>query len=187
MTNFFCLEAQLTTGQRSVILISFSLQTRDLIKMLSVQDGALLRYHVPGIVCVCVYVHGCACVWVCACIYWNALLQRQAWSGHRRECKSLRSLLPRIPTDSVRLAARLIFALVCLVLHCQTHKVLGWQKLTMSTFSLVGCNEPYIVAVLWHICMFTWKIKSKKMYVLKMSPCSCSNKFSSNPEHNLLP
>lgn len=40
-------------------------------------------------------------------------LQKQAWSGHKMECKCLRSLLPRRPTDSVRLAARVLFALVC--------------------------------------------------------------------------
>ncbi|XP_018522253.1 histone-lysine N-methyltransferase SMYD3 isoform X2 [Lates calcarifer] len=44
--------------------------------------------------------------------YCNISCQKQAWSGHKRECKCLRSLLPRIPTDSVRLAARLIFALL---------------------------------------------------------------------------
>uniref|UniRef100_A0A7N6FHJ4 [histone H3]-lysine(4) N-trimethyltransferase n=1 Tax=Anabas testudineus TaxID=64144 RepID=A0A7N6FHJ4_ANATE len=38
--------------------------------------------------------------------------QKQAWPDHKRECKCLQSLLPRIPTDSVRLAARLIFSLV---------------------------------------------------------------------------
>ncbi|KAM6950245.1 histone-lysine N-methyltransferase SMYD3 [Lycodopsis pacificus] len=44
--------------------------------------------------------------------YCNTTCQKQAWSGHKRECKCLQSLLPRIPTDSVRLAARLIFALL---------------------------------------------------------------------------
>ncbi|KAM4744920.1 histone-lysine N-methyltransferase SMYD3 isoform 2-T2 [Anableps anableps] len=44
--------------------------------------------------------------------YCNATCQKQAWSGHKRECKCLRSLLPRLPTDSVRLAAGLIFALL---------------------------------------------------------------------------
>ncbi|XP_047435772.1 histone-lysine N-methyltransferase SMYD3 [Mugil cephalus] len=44
--------------------------------------------------------------------YCNVTCQKQAWSGHKRECKCLRSLLPRLPTDSVRLAARLIFALL---------------------------------------------------------------------------
>ncbi|MED6257489.1 hypothetical protein ATANTOWER_024832 [Ataeniobius toweri] len=44
--------------------------------------------------------------------YCNTTCQKQAWSSHKRECKCLRSLLPRHPTDSVRLAARLIFALL---------------------------------------------------------------------------
>ncbi|KAM9825692.1 histone-lysine N-methyltransferase SMYD3 [Syngnathus typhle] len=44
--------------------------------------------------------------------YCNITCQKQAWSDHKRECKCLRSILPRIPTDSVRLAARLIFALM---------------------------------------------------------------------------
>uniref|UniRef100_A0A8D3CJ29 [histone H3]-lysine(4) N-trimethyltransferase n=1 Tax=Scophthalmus maximus TaxID=52904 RepID=A0A8D3CJ29_SCOMX len=43
--------------------------------------------------------------------YCNITCQKQAWSVHKRECKCLRGLLPRVPTDSVRLAARLIFAL----------------------------------------------------------------------------
>lgn len=58
------------------------------------------------------------CVKIRTCLHdtsvcWNVrLLQRQAWSVHRTECECLRRLLPRIPTDSVRLSARLIFALV---------------------------------------------------------------------------
>ncbi|XP_070687221.1 histone-lysine N-methyltransferase SMYD3 isoform X1 [Pempheris klunzingeri] len=44
--------------------------------------------------------------------YCDVTCQKQAWSGHKRECKCLQRLLPRIPTDSVRLAARLIFALL---------------------------------------------------------------------------
>ncbi|XP_077480049.1 histone-lysine N-methyltransferase SMYD3 [Stigmatopora argus] len=42
--------------------------------------------------------------------YCNIICQKQAWSHHKRECKCLQSILPRIPTDSVRLAARIIFA-----------------------------------------------------------------------------
>ncbi|XP_068595721.1 histone-lysine N-methyltransferase SMYD3 [Brachionichthys hirsutus] len=44
--------------------------------------------------------------------YCNTTCQRGAWPVHKRECKCLQSLLPRVPTDSVRLAARLIFALL---------------------------------------------------------------------------
>ncbi|XP_059209043.1 histone-lysine N-methyltransferase SMYD3 [Centropristis striata] len=44
--------------------------------------------------------------------YCNLTCQKRAWSGHKRECKCLHSLLPRIPTDSVRLAGRLIFAVL---------------------------------------------------------------------------
>ncbi|XP_029284610.1 histone-lysine N-methyltransferase SMYD3 isoform X2 [Cottoperca gobio] len=44
--------------------------------------------------------------------YCNITCQKRAWIGHKRECKCLQSLLPRIPTDSVRLAARLTFALL---------------------------------------------------------------------------
>uniref|UniRef100_A0A672GH76 [histone H3]-lysine(4) N-trimethyltransferase n=1 Tax=Salarias fasciatus TaxID=181472 RepID=A0A672GH76_SALFA len=43
--------------------------------------------------------------------YCNVTCQSRAWPGHKRECKCLRGLLPRVPTDSVRLAASLIFAL----------------------------------------------------------------------------
>ncbi|KAK7913349.1 hypothetical protein WMY93_013560 [Mugilogobius chulae] len=43
--------------------------------------------------------------------YCNITCQKQAWPVHKSECKCLRSILPRIPTDSVRLAARIIFAL----------------------------------------------------------------------------
>ncbi|CAL8364794.1 unnamed protein product [Gadus morhua 'NCC'] len=41
--------------------------------------------------------------------YCNASCQRRAWFVHKRECVCLRDLLPRAPTDSVRLAARILF------------------------------------------------------------------------------
>ncbi|XP_077375999.1 histone-lysine N-methyltransferase SMYD3 isoform X1 [Festucalex cinctus] len=44
--------------------------------------------------------------------YCNITCQKQAWADHKKECKCLQSILPRIPTDSVRLAARLMFALI---------------------------------------------------------------------------
>lgn len=44
--------------------------------------------------------------------YCSITCQKQAWPAHKRECKCLWSLLPRIPTDSVHLALRLIFALL---------------------------------------------------------------------------
>ncbi|CAN9506936.1 unnamed protein product [Ophioblennius macclurei] len=43
--------------------------------------------------------------------YCNVTCQKRAWPGHKRECKCLWSLSPRVPTDSVRLAASLVFAL----------------------------------------------------------------------------
>ncbi|XP_061734882.1 histone-lysine N-methyltransferase SMYD3 isoform X2 [Nerophis ophidion] len=50
--------------------------------------------------------------------YCNITCQKQAWSDHKRECKCLQSLLPRIPTNSVRLTARIIFALLTPVKSC---------------------------------------------------------------------
>uniref|UniRef100_A0A8C6V5R6 [histone H3]-lysine(4) N-trimethyltransferase n=1 Tax=Neogobius melanostomus TaxID=47308 RepID=A0A8C6V5R6_9GOBI len=44
--------------------------------------------------------------------YCNITCQKLAWPVHKSECKCLRSVLPRIPTDSVRLAARIVFALL---------------------------------------------------------------------------
>ncbi|XP_028295376.1 histone-lysine N-methyltransferase SMYD3 isoform X1 [Gouania willdenowi] len=43
--------------------------------------------------------------------YCNTTCQKQAWPVHKKECACLKDIFPRIPTDSVRLAARLIFAL----------------------------------------------------------------------------
>uniref|UniRef100_A0A3Q4GBN1 [histone H3]-lysine(4) N-trimethyltransferase n=1 Tax=Neolamprologus brichardi TaxID=32507 RepID=A0A3Q4GBN1_NEOBR len=66
---------------------------------------------------------------------------KQAWSGHKRECKCLQSLLPRLPTDSVCLAARLIFALVC----CWTFPLFNSVKLNVlkekhTMKGIVTCN-----------------------------------------------
>ncbi|XP_055029268.2 histone-lysine N-methyltransferase SMYD3 [Misgurnus anguillicaudatus] len=44
--------------------------------------------------------------------YCSAQCQKQAWPEHKRECKCLKHLQPRIPTDSVRLVARIIFTLL---------------------------------------------------------------------------
>lgn len=89
---------------------SVSLQTRVLAEMFPVQDGSLLQRCLPGIVCLTTCLYDTS---VCLPVCWNVRLpQRQAWSVHRTECECLRRLLPRIPTDSVRLSARLIFALV---------------------------------------------------------------------------
>ncbi|XP_073683657.1 histone-lysine N-methyltransferase SMYD3 [Garra rufa] len=44
--------------------------------------------------------------------YCSVQCQKQAWPDHKRECKCLKRLQPRIPTDSVRLAARIIFKLL---------------------------------------------------------------------------
>lgn len=156
--------------------------------MFSVQDGALLQYHLPGIVCVCVQVWKCVYVCMSVSICWNAsLLQRQAWSGHQRECKCLRSLLPRIPTDSVRLAARLIFALVCFLSfsHCWTLLIMCTKKdaikFTIYTFSSVSCNFLYIAAELLifrdiHVFISTKRLKAPQL-VLENSTCSRTNEI----------
>ncbi|CAM4648661.1 unnamed protein product [Leuciscus chuanchicus] len=44
--------------------------------------------------------------------YCSIQCQKQAWLDHKRECKCLQRLQPRIPTDSVRLVARIIFKLL---------------------------------------------------------------------------
>ncbi|XP_053093470.1 histone-lysine N-methyltransferase SMYD3 isoform X2 [Pangasianodon hypophthalmus] len=38
--------------------------------------------------------------------------QKEAWPEHKRECKCLQRVYPRVPTDSVRLVARIIFTLL---------------------------------------------------------------------------
>lgn len=43
------------------------------------------------------------------------LLQKEAWPEHKRECKCLQHVYPRVPTDSVRLTARIIFTLVSFI------------------------------------------------------------------------
>ncbi|XP_041418692.1 histone-lysine N-methyltransferase SMYD3 isoform X2 [Xenopus laevis] len=44
--------------------------------------------------------------------YCNAHCQREAWQSHKRECKCLRSTLPNVPTDSVRLVGKIIFKML---------------------------------------------------------------------------
>ncbi|XP_030642992.1 histone-lysine N-methyltransferase SMYD3 [Chanos chanos] len=44
--------------------------------------------------------------------YCNAQCQKQAWSEHKKECKCLTRLQPKIPADSVRLVARIVFKLL---------------------------------------------------------------------------
>uniref|UniRef100_A0AAY4BFL2 [histone H3]-lysine(4) N-trimethyltransferase n=1 Tax=Denticeps clupeoides TaxID=299321 RepID=A0AAY4BFL2_9TELE len=49
-------------------------------------------------------------LWSCSLMRY--FIQKQAWLEHKRECKYFKSLQPRVPPDSVRLAARIIFTLV---------------------------------------------------------------------------
>ncbi|XP_069810365.1 histone-lysine N-methyltransferase SMYD3 isoform X2 [Dendropsophus ebraccatus] len=44
--------------------------------------------------------------------YCNTVCQKAAWKDHRRECLCLKSISPNVPTDSVRLVARIIFKLL---------------------------------------------------------------------------
>ncbi|XP_075719021.1 histone-lysine N-methyltransferase SMYD3 [Rhinoderma darwinii] len=44
--------------------------------------------------------------------YCNSHCQKKAWKDHKRECLCLKSILPNVPTDSVRLVARIIFKLL---------------------------------------------------------------------------
>ncbi|XP_071997292.1 histone-lysine N-methyltransferase SMYD3 isoform X3 [Engystomops pustulosus] len=44
--------------------------------------------------------------------YCNSLCQKKAWKDHKRECLCLKSIFPNVPTDSVRLVARIIFKLL---------------------------------------------------------------------------
>lgn len=106
---------------------------------------------------------GCVCIHQCIYIL---LLQKQAWSGHKRECKCLQSLLPRLPTDSVRLAARLIFALVC----CWTFPLFNSVKLNVLKES---CLIPFLLCTITggHSC-------SQKNQTLKKS-MSCFSVYES--------
>ncbi|XP_075059652.1 histone-lysine N-methyltransferase SMYD3 isoform X2 [Mixophyes fleayi] len=44
--------------------------------------------------------------------YCDSLCQKNAWKDHKRECLCLKSLFPNVPTDSVRLVARIIFKML---------------------------------------------------------------------------
>ncbi|KAK3563581.1 hypothetical protein QTP86_030934 [Hemibagrus guttatus] len=44
--------------------------------------------------------------------YCSVQCQKEAWPEHKRECKHLQHVYPRVPTDSVRLTARIIFTLL---------------------------------------------------------------------------
>ncbi|XP_063773876.1 histone-lysine N-methyltransferase SMYD3 isoform X2 [Pseudophryne corroboree] len=44
--------------------------------------------------------------------YCNSFCQKNAWKDHKRECLCLKGVLPNVPTDSVRLLARIIFKLL---------------------------------------------------------------------------
>ncbi|XP_053315754.1 histone-lysine N-methyltransferase SMYD3 [Spea bombifrons] len=44
--------------------------------------------------------------------YCNSTCQKAAWQDHKRECVCLKSILPNVPTDSVRLVGRIIFKLL---------------------------------------------------------------------------
>ncbi|XP_073528901.1 histone-lysine N-methyltransferase SMYD3 [Phyllobates terribilis] len=44
--------------------------------------------------------------------YCNSLCQKKAWKDHKRECLCLKNIFPVVPTDSVRLVARIIFKLL---------------------------------------------------------------------------
>ncbi|KAG8444382.1 hypothetical protein GDO86_009534 [Hymenochirus boettgeri] len=44
--------------------------------------------------------------------YCAALCQKKAWQDHKRECICLKSIFPSVPTDSVRLVAKIIFKML---------------------------------------------------------------------------
>ncbi|KAI5610902.1 histone-lysine N-methyltransferase SMYD3, partial [Silurus asotus] len=44
--------------------------------------------------------------------YCSVQCQKEAWPEHKRECKCLQRVYPRVPTDSVRLTAKIIFTLL---------------------------------------------------------------------------
>lgn len=44
--------------------------------------------------------------------YCSVPCQKKAWPEHKTECKCLQRVYPRLPTDSVRLTARIIFTLL---------------------------------------------------------------------------
>ncbi|XP_043551361.1 histone-lysine N-methyltransferase SMYD3 isoform X1 [Chiloscyllium plagiosum] len=44
--------------------------------------------------------------------YCSTVCQKLAWLDHKRECKCLRSIYPKVPTDMTRLVARIIFKLL---------------------------------------------------------------------------
>lgn len=89
-------------------------------------------------------------------------LQKQAWPDHKRECKCLQRLQPRIPTDSVRLVARIIFKLVCdirTLLHIRTTSNLFKACFAFKTIT-VGV-QPQGLILLHPLCLFPQLSQSK--------------------------
>uniref|UniRef100_A0A8C7WM90 SET and MYND domain containing 3 n=1 Tax=Oryzias sinensis TaxID=183150 RepID=A0A8C7WM90_9TELE len=104
----------------------------------------------------------------------HVYLAKRAWPGHKTECRCLCSLLPRHPTDSVRLAARLIFTLVSVRNLTQTnlHKEIYLDS--MPEQKKEGLSE---LATMLELYMET-EIPDLKQRMTSELPLSCREALS---------
>lgn len=102
--------------------------------------------------------------------YCSVTCQKAAWtgsssglkSGHREECAYLQRVKPKIPTDTVRLLARIILRLRCGG-GLEVAEIPNGTKYVIKIFIQVICNSKDLYKLRFTLCL---RLNAKYNFVL---------------------